>query len=72
MGNYIAYMLRKYPKQEERWHIAKEKLIDESLDLRQIRTMNNQEFKDIGIPLGIGMKLHDEVKNFKAARAGYD
>ena len=72
VGNYITYMSRKYPKQEEGWRNAKEKLLDESLDLRQIRTMNNQEFKDIGIPLGIGMKLRDEVKNFKATRAGYD
>ena len=61
-------MIQKFPWQEEAWRNAKERLIDESLDLGQIRRMNNAEFKEIGIPIGIGMRLKNEVKNFKAEK----
>jgi hypothetical protein len=70
VSNYVAFMMRKYPGQMDGWVIAKEKLNRESLDLRQIRTMSNAEFKEVGIPMGIGMKLREDVKNFKAERDG--
>ena len=68
VNEYIDYMIGKYPNDERKWRDAREKLIDESLDLAQIRKMNNAAFKEISIPVGIGMKLRDCVKDFKAER----
>ena len=70
VNEYIDYMISKYPNDERKWCDAKEKLIDESLDLAQIRTMNNGSFKEISIPIGIGMKLRQYVKDFKAEITG--
>src|SRR5438046_1867833 len=65
---YINWHIHKTPKHEYFLNDAKEKLLTEGTTLKTLRKMNNQDFKSIDIPLGIGMRLSEEVKDYKQGK----
>lgn len=65
---YIDWHIRKTPKHEGFLNDAKAKLLKEGTTLKTLRKMNNQDFKSIDIPIGIGMRLSEEAKDYKKGR----
>ena len=47
---------------------AKVKLLMEGMTLKTVRKLNKQDYNDMDIPKGIGMRLTDEVKVYKKGR----
>ena len=65
---YINWHICKTPKHEDFLNDAKAKLLTEGTTLKTLRKMNNQDFKSIDIPLGIRMRLSEEVKDYKKGK----
>ena len=65
---YITWHIRKTPKHEGFLNDAKAKLLKVGTTLKTLRKMNNQDFKSIDIPLGIRMRLSEEVKDYKQGK----
>lgn len=64
---YIEHLKKKEkkPKLQAKLHHAMEKLLDQDLSVSQIRRLKDSHFKAMDIPIGIQMKLQDNVKPYK-------
>ena len=65
---YINWHIEKTPKHKDLLNAAKVKLLAEGMTLKTLRKLNNQDYKSIDIPMGIGMRLSEEVKVYKKGR----
>jgi len=65
IDTYINWHIEKTPKHEDLLNAAKMKLLAEGMTLKTLRKLSNQDYKSIDIPIGIGMRLSDEVKVYK-------
>ncbi len=68
IDSYINWHIEKTPKHEDLLNAAKMKLLAEGMTLKTLRKLSNQDYKSIDIPIGIGMRLSDEVKVYKKGR----
>ena len=62
---YIDWHIGKTFKHEEFLNDAKAKLLMKDMTMKTLRQMNNKDFKSLDIRLGIGMRLSDEIKDYK-------
>jgi hypothetical protein len=61
---YIQWHIGRTPKHTDLLNDAKVKLLAEGVTLQTLRNMKNEDFKGMDIRVGIGMRLHDDVKDW--------
>lgn len=68
LDEYIEWHIRRSPEDTEALHEALEALKRECFKLKQLRTFTEERWRGLGVPLGVGMALSDNVKAFLKRR----
>ena len=64
----VNWHIRNTPTYADLLNAAKVKLLAESITLKTMQKLNNQDYNDMDIPKGIGMRLTNKVEVYKKGR----
>jgi hypothetical protein len=62
---YIDWHIKRDPKHKDAYELALQICKTEAFKLRHLQRFSRNEWKDLGIPQGIGMSLTEEIKAFE-------
>jgi hypothetical protein len=62
---YINWHIKKTPTHEEFLSDAKVKLLGQGMTMKMLRKLERQDYKSIDVPMGVGMRLTEEIKIYK-------